>query len=206
MKVVIRMACIVLPALIAVSAAPLSQLSVLSPADRPVEPDTTDYAVIETVLNDCTSNPEFALPGNTQHVTVVLCSWTPTITDDSLVANALNEDVQRDLGISLSDTLINAFQARNKTPQALRAFSTTNEYIIVVDEPSQPWDEYWEVILPIDTRGWVAPFLPVYSDDTSTAVLVFCGGPSDHGMTATYVLSRTNEQWMVKGSHYSWYF
>lgn len=49
--------------------------------------------------------------------------------------------------------------------------------------------------------GYVKPYRPGFARDGQTAVVVFHVGPSQHGETWTYLLSRSTRGWQVKWRH-----
>jgi len=48
-----------------------------------------------------------------------------------------------------------------------------------------------------DARGYVESFLPGYSRDGRTALVLFSFGPTPHGAIGCYLLSKTNGRWEI---------
>jgi hypothetical protein len=62
--------------------------------------------------------------------------------------------------------------------------------------------EFAEFWLPYsDSWRYVYAFLPAFSKDGNTAVLVFDAGPSPHGAKIIYYLNKTEGAWQVKWRH-----
>ncbi len=50
--------------------------------------------------------------------------------------------------------------------------------------------------------GYVWAYMPAYSKDGKTAVVVFEGGPNgDHGLNWVYMLARKGKRWEVQWRH-----
>lgn len=52
---------------------------------------------------------------------------------------------------------------------------------------------------------WVSAYLPGYSNDGRTAVVVLAGGPSPHGLTWVYRLVLVEGRWCVAWRHEHWW-
>jgi hypothetical protein len=56
-----------------------------------------------------------------------------------------------------------------------------------------------------DSWGYVYAFLPGYSRDGNTAVVIFAAGPSAHGAQVTYLMVKTEEGWKISWrNRYLW--
>jgi hypothetical protein len=106
---------------------------------------------------------------------------------------------------SVSAMLENLRQ-RNSESQAL-AWQPPSSLGVVVVDLSTLKSEYDFLEKFPDTRCHVRLWLPGYSPDGQRALVRFSWGPSPHGATATYLLSRTDGSWHVRWRHvavYAW--
>lgn len=87
----------------------------------------------------------------------------------------------------------------DKAPIRIRDVNAELEEASGFEFAEKYWDKYRE------SWGYAYAFLPGYSKDGKTAVVVFDEGPSPHGAEITYLLVKSGGDWKVKWrNHHFW--
>jgi len=176
-----------------------------------------DYAVLEAALNDLTSpkNPEYKY-----HIQNVGPGKEIVINDKTCVADRF-DDVMFDLGHpnrnidcddirSVAADIKDDFNRRSKTEaSSLADFRPANSNIIVQDldhmleEPRGVLDDSLGAIRKKYPTAWgyVWAYLPGYSKDGKSAVVVFDRPGGRHGGDWVYMLSKAGKRWEVVWRH-----
>jgi hypothetical protein len=175
-----------------------------------------DYAVLEAARNDIASpeNPEHKYrvqrfgPGREiviDDTTTRSLHFRSMIVEGDIVAESRNID-----GLDLRKTAADVqadFRRRNRgASRSLADFRPTNPNIIVRDLSSicEDCDDFFERFDKQYPNAWgyVWAFLPGYSNDGTTAFVLFDGGPNgDHGLYWVYLLRRQGKRWIVQWRH-----
>ena len=93
---------------------------------------------------------------------------------------------------------------RNQNPVSLNGFKVTGSRIVVVDQSDvAKW--FPGGFDSRKARMHVETYLPGYSDDGLLAVVRFWFGPSPHGATGTYFLTRARGAWKILWREFSFY-
>lgn len=169
-----------------------------------------DYAVLEATLNDLVNpgNPEHKYhiqhvgPGREVLVNNRTCKYDPLLDLSGESRSVDNTDVRR-----IPAALQEDFKRRNKGPvRSLADFQPANPDILVHDLEMEfkDADGFVDAFLEKYPRSWgyVWAYLPAYSKDGNTALVVFEGGPNgDHGLNWVYMLTRKGKRWDVEWRH-----
>jgi hypothetical protein len=186
------------------------------PRDLKPEEKKRDYAVIEAALIDLTDpkspiNKNFIKNRGIAGKYIVLGPTTSRyygcLSRESL---PLLEDKEK--GQTIPDEIADALRQRNKEqPASLKDFRTEKAEIRLRDvyeefkgsfEPEFA-GKFWEKYA--DSWGYVYAFLPGYSKDGKTAVVIFDDGPSPHGAQVTYLMVKTEQGWKIRWrNRYFW--
>lgn len=165
--------------------------------------NTTDFEVIEAVLQHVHADPRFC-PKGFRRTTgrVALAGCTPSGTNITSVAGAmLSADAQKWIGAEIHADMATEFRKRNKSSTSLVGYptGTTNVVFLAYAAPVRWGYMLSDMGMPSDCRGGVAAYLPAYSADTTTAVVVFVVFPDYHSKSSgTYVLRKVQTTWRVQ--------
>ena len=163
--------------------------------------DEMDCDVISAVLESIYQDPTFNLCAVKPESRIAFSLHTPTTNQlDDVVNNTLGPDFQKWLGVRIPKELINEFYIRNSRAARFDMFTTSNTNIVVLPDLQ---NIFWGLItgagdMPPDCRGGIASYLPAYSADLSTAIVVFICFPNLHNAPAgTYYLRKEENGWVV---------
>jgi hypothetical protein len=154
-----------------------------------------DRQILEVVLLDLIDFDEFnPWPGPGKKTSIVLYQETAGLSgflsDDQLDADS--DGTNQVPGFLRAD-----LRRRNSgEPVSLRRLKPSSPRILVGDLSGLSWFGDFETRYP-QARGYVEPWLPGYSKDGETAVLRACVGPTPHGATTTYLLTKKRGRWTV---------
>jgi uncharacterized protein (TIGR02246 family) len=170
-----------------------------------------DYAVLEAALDDLTSteNPEYRYQirnvGPRHEIVIDDNTWEHAPRDPGDESRNID---RRDPRPIPDDIRADLRRRDDGPPTSLADFRPANPRIIVrdLDELFGPAEGPLSAIAAFDERypdawGYVSTHLPGYSTDGSSAVVVFEGGPSAHGLDWVYMLSRRGKRWEVQWRH-----
>ena len=170
-------------------------------AQRPSVSDETDSAVITAVLENLYADPEFNLRHVNPSGRIAFALHTPkTNSLDDVVISTLGPDFQKWLDVNIHEDIIIEFKKRNSQSALFNGIATNNTNIVVLPNPM---NISWGLItgsddMPSDCRGGIASYLPAYSSDMMTAIVVFICFPNYHNAPAgTYYLKREDDGWVV---------
>lgn len=180
-------------------------------ARNPAAEQRRDYAVLEAALNDLTSpwNPEYKYQIKNLGLArqIVLDSRTFNGRYGPLDLDQLSESIDhKECRLIPADLRADAIR-RNQSPvRSLADFRPANPNVLVRDLESEFKDSENFVSDFVDRYphawGWVIAYLPGYSNNGHSALLVFEGGPNGiHGLDWTYVLRRKRNRWEVEWRH-----
>jgi hypothetical protein len=180
-----------------------------------------DYAVLETTLNDLASpkNPEYKYfiqhrgPGKEIVIDDRTCVANE-FTDTHLNLDQPNDNIDgadiRSIPVDIQDD----FKRRSKeAARSLADFKPANANIIVHDldhmrekAPGAFDDSLGAIRRKYPTAwGYVLAYLPGYSKDGMSAVVVFYLPNGAHGGDAVYMLQREAKRWIVVWRHFHFY-
>lgn len=169
-----------------------------------------DFAVLEATLNDLTSpeNPEYKYhiqnhgPGREIVIDHMTYEYALFIDLDDESRNIDNKDARR-----IPKDIQNDFDRRNDgSRKSLKDFKPANTNIIVCDleKVFEGEDYFLDAFRKRYPTAWgfVSAYLPAYSKDGTTALVVFEGGPNgDHGLNWVYLLTKKGMRWEVQWRH-----
>ena len=168
---------------------------------RPPVPDEIDYAVMRAVLDNLYADTEFNLCHVNPIGRVAFALHTPTTNRlEDVVISTLGPDSQKWLGVRIHEDILNEFNNRNSRAAKFSGFTANSTNIVVL--PNRK-DISWGLItgtedMPSDCRGGIASYLPAYSADMKTAIVVFICFPNYHNSpTGTYYLKKEDDGWVV---------
>ena len=171
-------------------------------AQRPPVSDEIDYAVMRVVLDYLYADTEFNLCHVNPSGRVAFALHTPTTNSlEDVVINTLGPDFQKWLGVRIHGDIVNEFNNRNSRTAKFSGFTANNTNIVVLPDRK---DISWGLItgsddMPSDCRGGIASYLPAYSSDMTTAIVVFICFPNCHNAPAgTYYLRKIDNVWVVQ--------
>jgi hypothetical protein len=170
----------------------------------------TDYAVLEAVLSDLVASREPRLVTNRHKARTHIVLNVQTVeksgmlSEDQLEAEFRNE-AQKVIPTPVREDL----RRRNRSGGiSLMAFAPGNRNIVPGElanlRTRGRLSTAFERTFPT-ARAYVETWLPGYSADGRNAVLRFWIGPSAHGATGTYLLTRDNGKWKVRWRKFSFY-
>jgi hypothetical protein len=168
-----------------------------APSVRPAQLSAADAEILDAVLPDLISNPDFnpAVGGRgVEKRQIVL--------DNTTLGGVAGQLIERN-GLALTQAARSQLRddAVRRNPPALRfriaSYQPANENVVVRDLSGVDLGLGFAEIFP-DARGYVQPFLPAFSEDGQTAVFAFYFGPTPHGAVGCYLLSRDSGQWIAK--------
>jgi hypothetical protein len=167
-----------------------------------------DYAVLETCLIDM-NDPKSPVNKNSVkngHVGKYIVVGPKTSRYvGCLSREVLPSLVDEELGQKIPEEIGAHLRQRNPgAPASLADFRSTSAVIRIRDPYAEFEDsdglgfarDYWDKYP--DSWRYVYAFLPGYSKDGRTAVVVFDTGPSPHGAQVTYLLVKSEAGWKVK--------
>ncbi len=187
------------------------------PEPRALKPEEKrrDYAVIEAALIDMSDpkspvNETIVRNGHIGKYIVLGPRTARTVSclSSSEARAALVEEEKNQV---IPDEIGEDLRRRNPgAPASLEDFRTEKAPVRIRDvyaELERAFDlefaqKYWEKYR--DSWGYVYAFLPGYSKDGETAVVIFEAGPSPHGSEVTYFLVKSEGSWKVKW--HNWHF
>lgn len=169
-----------------------------------------DYAVLEAALNDLSSpeNPEYKYhiqnvgPGREIVIDNNTCKFKILI-DLDRESHSIDGRDTRSIPTDIQDD----FKRRDDEPhRSLADFKPANPDIIVRDldrmfeEADDPLEEFSKRYPT--AWGYVWAYLPGYSKDGKSAIVVFEGGPNgSHGLNWVYMLTKGEKRWEVRWRH-----
>ena len=168
-----------------------------------------DYAVLEAALNDLTSprNPEYKYhiksggPGRE----IVVDDNTYDY-DDGAELDDKSSNIDKTDSRSIPADIQEDFKRRNDgRARSLKDFKPANPSIVMRDldkmfEVDDPLEEFRKAYP--DAWGFVWAYLPGYSKDGETAVVLFEGGPNGiHSLNWVYMLAKKRNRWEVQWRH-----
>ena len=185
---------------------------------RELKPDEKkrDYAVIEAAIIDLTDpkspvNENFMKNRGVAGKYIVLGPTTAGH-GECLSRESLPSLVDKEKGQIIPDEIADALRQRNKEQRAsLKDFRTEKAEVRLRDLYEEfkglfgPEfvEKFWEKYP--DSWGYVYAFLPGYSKDGKTAIVIFEEGPSPHGAQVTYLMVKTEEGWKIRWrNRYFW--
>jgi hypothetical protein len=179
------------------------------PRELKPEEKKRDYAVIEAALVDLTDPKS---PVNENYIKnrgvagkYIVLGPTTSGNYGCLSRESLPSLVDKEKGQTIPDEIADALRQRNKEQRAsLQDFRTEKAQIrlrAVYEEFKDSFglefaEKFWEKYA--DSWGYVYAFLPGYSKDGKTAVVIFDDGPSPHGAQVTYLMVKAEEGWKIK--------
>ena len=171
-------------------------------AQRQPIADEMDCEVISAVLEAIYEDPEFNLCGVNPGGRIAFSFHTPTTNQlEEVVNDTLGPAYQKWLGVQIHKDIVNEFYIRNSRAARFNRFTTGNTNIVVLPDLKAI---SWGLLtgagdMPPDCRGGIASYLPAYSADMTTAIVVFICFPNYHNAPAgTYYLRKTDNGWVVK--------
>lgn len=171
-------------------------------AQRQPIADEMDYEVISAVLEVIYEDPEFNLRRLNPGGRVAFSLHTPTTNQlEDVVGSTLGPTFQKWLGVRIHKDIVDEFYIRNSRAARFSMFTTSNTNIVVLPDLK---DISWGLItgagdMPPDCRGGIASYLPAYSADMTTAIVVFVCFPNYHNAPAgTYYLRKIDNEWVVQ--------
>lgn len=168
-----------------------------------------DYAVLEAALNDLGSpkNPEY------RHRIENVGPGREIVVGDKTYQYGIQVDLDESRDIDNQDHRLIPRQLREDLerrnggrPRSLADFKPANPNILVIDldrmfEEAQDPNVQFLKRYP-NAWGYVRAFLPGYSADGTSALVVFEGGPhGGHGLAWVYLLARKGKRWEVQWRH-----
>ncbi len=195
----------------------LATETVVSPASHapPILPDERDRQVLESVLLHLLADPEFDMTSvSTNGATIVLHTRAPEKTG-VLMSHQIRSDIGSRM---LPGDAEGDLRKRNTPPEAkpdtydsVTVFYTNLTFaagIVVTNwtetrEQGRPFRSFEEACPK--ARGWLASYLPGYSQDGTRAVVRAGIGPWAHAAMLTALLEKSGDKWVVKWYHISRY-
>jgi ankyrin repeat protein len=163
-----------------------------------------DGQVIETALLDLLAyeGPDLVfIPKGKPDI--ILFDQTPRgpgpFSDDQLNAEL---DVQQANDITLE--MRRHLHQRNTEPTSIAGFKPTSKHILLRSEGQVSTRFNFHDKAP-QAKAWVKAYLPGYSPSRDRAVLRFWLGPSPHGASGTYFLTKQDGMWRVKWREFAFY-
>jgi hypothetical protein len=161
--------------------------------------------LLNVVLEDLLANPEFSTyPSWDNRPNVVV--WNQSAGQSWFVSrDQVFPELRNAPDFPLS--LLNDLAERNTRVVSLETFKPKNPKILVGPKirvlgerrpptPGTEGKDHFEKKYP-DAKAYVAFWIPVTSDDQSTAIVRFKFGPTVHGACGTYLLRREGQAWKV---------
>lgn len=174
-------------------------------AIRPPTADEMDYEVISVILDALHKDTEFNLCRVDPLGPIAFALHTPTTNEiDDVVVSTLSPHFQKMLGVHIHKDMIGEFICRNTQSAEYNDFTPSNTNIVVLPDLK---DISWGLItgagdMPPDCRGGIASYLPAYSADMTTAIVVFICFPNYHNAPAgTYYLRKIDNGWVVQAGN-----
>jgi hypothetical protein len=198
------------------NAGPPSFVEDKKPEPRTHKPEEKqrDYAVIEAPLIDLT-DPKSPVNANAVRngrvgKYIVLGPKT-SVSVHCLTREMLPYLAGKKKGQTIPDGVGDDLRRRNQGGSASLADFHSDKAPVRIRDVDKEFDEFfglefaekfWERYQ--DSWGYAYAYLPGYSKDGKTAVLIFEAGPSPHGSEVTYLLVKSGGGWKVKWRN--WYF
>ena len=168
-----------------------------------------DYAVIETCLIDLTDPKSPANKNSVKngHVGKYVVLGPITSRSDGCLSR---EDLPSllegaDEGQKIPEEIGDELRQRNSGAPVSLADFRSSKTVIRIRDPYAEFKESFDTLFAEsywkkypDSWRYVYAFLPGYSKDGKTAVVVFDTGPSPHGEEVTFLLVKSEAGWKVK--------
>lgn len=167
-----------------------------------------DRQIFEIVLADAIASEEFVTMANSRKrkQKIVLAAKTAgssglLLSDAQIRADTRDDDEKK----IPSDVLADLQERNSRGSISLTEFRPASPDIIVDDVSKLVEFDSFEERYP-DAKAFVFAWLPGYAKDGRTAILRFYFGPTSHGATGIYFLTKVDGKWTIKWrsvAHYS---
>jgi hypothetical protein len=163
---------------------------------RPPESVNLDHDLFDIVLSDLIDNEDFepATGGRRVEKCQIVFGDTTLVGPGKIGASLAAWFRDK----PIPDEVKNSFLERN--PQGKRfllaGYQPSNSKILVRDLRQVDQDLGFASQFP-DARGYVESYLPAYSRDGRTALVLFSFGPTPHGAIGCYLLHKASGFWMI---------
>jgi hypothetical protein len=170
----------------------------------------TDYVVLNAALSDLAASREPRLVTNRHKARTHIVLDVRTVEKSGMLSeDQLGAEFRNDPQRAIPKQMRQDLRRRNDTGGvSLMAFAPANRNIVPGEleklRTSGRLSTAFERTFPA-ARAYVETWLPGYSADGRTAVLRFWIGPSAHGATGTYLLTRDGGKWKIRWRKFSFY-